>query len=187
MGSAPHSLARGRDQERIGREVPEWTRMALVEKASNTWKAAARMEQVKCAVFELHYLHRRTQICVHEHAARARSEHAVSLLPTRRQAVGEHLGPRVLDESLKEKVQRLEDLRRLIGDNMDNFALELEKDANIDELEELAVKVENRFRMSTMVDYVKECISTYYLVPNEAKESVWRTVKKRVELKEYAV
>lgn len=47
MGSAPHSLARGRDQERIGREVPEWTRMALVEKASNTWKAAARMEQVR--------------------------------------------------------------------------------------------------------------------------------------------
>lgn len=57
--------------------------------------------------------------------------------------------------------ERLEALRRLSGGNMNHFALELEKDVYIDEPEELAVKVENRVRTSTRVDYIKEVSTSY--------------------------
>lgn len=52
--------------------------------------------------------------------------------------------------------ERLEALRRLSGGNINHFALELEKDVYAGQPEELAVKVENRFRTSTRVDFIRE-------------------------------
>ncbi|KAL6723599.1 hypothetical protein Aduo_018584 [Ancylostoma duodenale] len=64
----------------------------------------------------------------------------------------------------------LEGLRMLCGENINQFALDLEKEVYSDDTTELAVQVEKRVMSGTKVDFTRE----YYLVPVEARQNVWR-------------
>ncbi|CAJ0595380.1 unnamed protein product [Cylicocyclus nassatus] len=71
----------------------------------------------------------------------------------------------------------LESLRKLCGGNVNKFALELEKKVYEGDTAELILPLEKRIQSATKVEFIKECIFKYYMVPVEARQTVWRTAK----------
>ncbi|CAJ0605626.1 unnamed protein product [Cylicocyclus nassatus] len=71
----------------------------------------------------------------------------------------------------------LEGLRKLCGGNMNKFALELEKKIYEDDTTELTLPLEKRIQTATRVEFIKECIFKYYMVPVETRQAVWRSAK----------
>ncbi|CAJ0589008.1 unnamed protein product [Cylicocyclus nassatus] len=71
----------------------------------------------------------------------------------------------------------LEGLRKLHPGNINKFALDLEKKVYEDDTGELALPVEKRVKSANRVEFIKECVYKYYLVPVEARQNVWRAVR----------
>ncbi|CAJ0609225.1 unnamed protein product [Cylicocyclus nassatus] len=58
-----------------------------------------------------------------------------------------------------------------VGDdagNINKFALDLEKKVYEDDTNELALPVKKRVKSANRIEFIKECIYKYYLVPVEA-------------------
>ncbi|VDO90867.1 unnamed protein product [Heligmosomoides polygyrus] len=73
--------------------------------------------------------------------------------------------------------ERVAKIRKVRGDDMKKFALDLERELYAGEPEELAKNVDKRVESVDKVEFIKECVFMFYGVHDSAKRTTRAAIK----------